>query len=209
MVNFNNDRLTQFLSGNFHADKSFTRDDGLRLLDSIIKEVTGHQMNFRAVIERFYDPEEDKIDLAVVTCLVFHLMHLDQPVACEAVKPFLPWQADKELTIKAQTPITVHIENCPECQDDINKIIGLDLEQKQLVRLGELYTHSDSKDNSSCIATRKVMPEIARLNFEAATAETLKHVCICPSCRRILNDTRRDILDNLEPSRRLWGDLQH
>jgi len=194
---FNNDRLLQFLNGSFEIDESFSRDDGIKLLNAIIAEATDQQLNIRTLVDRFYDPNQQQIDLAVVTCIVFHLMHLDQPVTCEAVKPFLPWQADKELNITAQTPITAHIAECLDCRDDVETIRQLNLGQKQLVRLGELYAGGNHKNWGSCRKTKKVMKAIAEMNFAATTAEVLRHVCICPKCRQLLYEERKVMLENL------------
>lgn len=185
MVSFAfNDRLSQFLNGSFQLDESFTRDDGIRLLGALISELTNHQLNMKTLVDRFIDPKQEKIDLAVVTCIVFHLMHLNQPVTCEVVKPFLPWQADKELNITAQTPITAHISECPACRNDVDTLTELNLEQKQLVRLGELYAGGHHKSPGNCRKTRKAIRSITEMNFVATTAEVLRHVCLCPKCRQ-------------------------
>ena len=105
MVSFFNNPLSQILHDDLGLKDSFTRDNGIRLLGALIAEAPNHRLNMKTLVDNFIDPEQDKIDLAVITCIVFHLIHLDQPVTCKVVKPFLPWQADKELNITAQTPI--------------------------------------------------------------------------------------------------------
>ncbi|MFC1677831.1 hypothetical protein ACFL3G_12325 [Planctomycetota bacterium] len=198
MVNFTfNNRLSQFLKGSFQIDESFTRDDGIKALNMLVAEATNNRLNIRSLVERFIDPQQDKIDLAVITCIVFHLMHLDQPVTCEIVKPFLPWQADKELNITVQTPITAHIAKCQDCRSDVETIHQLNLEQKQIVRLGELYAADHHKNFGSCRKTQKAIPSIAAMNFAATTAKVLSHVCLCPTCRQLLCEERKEMLESL------------
>ena len=198
MVNFAfNNRLSQFLKGDFQIDKSFTRDDGLKALNMLIAQATGNRLNIRTLVERFIDPEQDKIDLAVITCIVFHLMHLDQPITCETVKPFLPWQADKELNITAQTPITAHIAECYDCRSNIETLSQLNLSQKHLVQLGELFTASHNKTPGNCRKTQKAIPLIATMDFAATTAKVLSHVCLCPKCRHLLYEERKEIFESL------------
>ena len=197
MVNFFNDQLSQFLHGDLGLNGSFTRDDGIRLLGSLIAEVTNHQLNMKTLVDRFIDPEQEKIDLAVITCIVFHLVHLDQPVNCEVVKPFLPWQADKELNITAQTPITAHIAECQDCRSDIETLRQLNLDQKHLVQLGELYAGGHHKSPGNCRKTQKALQSIAEMDFAATTAEILRHVCLCPKCRQLLYEERKAMLESL------------
>lgn len=192
-----NNCLSQFLGGGFESNESFTRDDGIKLLNTIVAEVTGHQLNIKTLVDRFINPGQEKSDFAVITCIVFHLMHLEQPVTCETVKPFLPWQADKKLNITARTPITAHIAECPDCCNDIETLAQLNLEQKQLVRLGELYAGSHHKSTESCRKTQKIVPAIAEMDFAATTAEVLQHVCICPKCKQLLYEERKAMLENL------------
>ena len=194
---FRNGRLSQFLKGDLDVNGSFSRDDGIRLLGSLIAEVTNHRLTMKTLLERFIYPEQDKIDLAVVTCIIFHLMHLDQPVTCETVKPFLLWQADKELNITAQTPITAHIAECPDCRSDIETLKQLNLEQKQLVRLGEMFSGGNHKTPGSCRKTKKAICSIAEMNFTATTTGVLRHVCLCPKCRQLLYEERKAMLESL------------
>lgn len=198
MVSFsNNNRLSQFLKGDFQIDESFTQDDGIHMLGLLIAEVTNHRLTIKTLVNRFIDPEQDKIDLAVVTCIVFHLMHLDQPVTCEIVKPFLPWQADRELNITAKTPITAHIAECQDCHSDIETLRQLNLEQKQLVQLGELYAGGYHKSRGNCRKTRKAIRTIAEMDFAPTTTEVLRHVCLCPKCRQLLYEERKTMLEGM------------
>ena len=140
---------------------------------------------------------EQQIDLAITTCLKFHLSYIDQPVTCKVVKPFLPWQVDKELAISEQTPITAHINECPDCRNDIEILKQLNLDPKYLSRLSELFAGEPYKNTSSCRETQEAMQLIAEMNFSATTAEVLRHVCICPTCRQLLYQKRNEMLESL------------
>ncbi len=140
---------------------------------------------------------EQQIDLAVTTCLEFHLSYIDQPVTCEVVKPFLPWQADEELTISEQTPITAHIAECLDCRSDIETLKQLSLDQKHLAQLSKLFAGNSHEDTGNCFETREAMQVIVEMNFSATTAEILRHVCLCPTCRQLLYQERKEMLESL------------
>jgi hypothetical protein len=54
------------------------------------------------------------------------------------VKPFLPGLLDDEAALRIPTPITAHVDSCPQCQNDLEKIRELNLGRKHLWQLGEL-----------------------------------------------------------------------
>lgn len=140
---------------------------------------------------------EQQIDLAIVTCLELHLNYIDQPVNCKVVKPFLSWQADKRRAISEQTPITTHISECPDCQRDIETLKQLNLDQKYLSRLSELFAGEPYKDTGNCRETQKAIHSIAEMDFSATTVEILRHVCICQTCRQLLYQQRKEMLESL------------
>ena len=130
-------------------------------------------------------------DLLAV-CLGLHFAHVGQPVSCAVVKPFLPSLAMPDLKIKIPTPITVHIDNCPACAQDLQTIGQLNLADKQLRRLTELLTADPPKDRTSCAEARKFILPLAEADYSpAVSAEVLRHVCICPECRARLYQARQ------------------
>jgi len=126
-----------------------------------------------------------------------HLNYIDQPVNCKVVKPFLPWQADKELAISEQTPITAHTTECPDCRNDIETLKQLNLDQKYLSRRSELFAGEPYKNTGSCRETQEAMQLVAEMNFSATAAEILRHVCICQTCRQLLYQQRKEMLESL------------
>ena len=81
-----NNRFSQLLLDGPSDHESFTRDDGIHLLNTLLTQIGDYQLNIKTVVDRFIPAEQEQIDLAVITCIVFHLSYLDQPVNCEVVK---------------------------------------------------------------------------------------------------------------------------
>jgi predicted anti-sigma-YlaC factor YlaD len=65
--------------------------------------------------------------------LALHHQYLSQWIDCDAVKPFLASLVHPELSIRTETPVTVHIAQCPLCQKDLRTIASLRLSGSQLV----------------------------------------------------------------------------
>jgi len=65
---------------------------------------------------------------------------LGEQVRCSHAKPFLPGLAAPSPQIRIPTPITVHVENCPQCAGHLAAIRELNLTAAQLARLGEFYS---------------------------------------------------------------------
>jgi hypothetical protein len=65
--------------------------------------------------------------------LALHHQYLSQWIDCDAIKPFLASLVHPELSIRTETPVTVHIAQCPLCQKDLRTIASLRLSDSQLV----------------------------------------------------------------------------
>jgi hypothetical protein len=63
---------------------------------------------------------------------------LDQRVTCSEARPLLPELALASPQIRIPTPVTVHVDHCPQCAGDLAAIRGLHLTADQLKRLGRL-----------------------------------------------------------------------
>ena len=72
--------------------------------------------------------------------LALHHRYLSQWIECDAVKPFLASLAHPELSIRTETPITVHIARCPLCQKDLQAIASLHLSDRQLVEATQILS---------------------------------------------------------------------
>ncbi|MDO8304130.1 MAG: hypothetical protein Q7T18_12920 [Sedimentisphaerales bacterium] len=129
-------------------------------------------------------------DSAVATSLALHFAYIGRSVTCDHVKPFLPSMADPALEIRVPTPITVHLDNCPQCADDLKTIHRLHLTHKQLCRLGQLFADRSVADLLLCAEVKKAMPFMAQLDFAGLPADLLRHICLCADCRRLFYKER-------------------
>jgi hypothetical protein len=171
-----------------------------QLEGNVPKEVLSHiqQCDWcQAEIERLKTTLKDEdageatkkhIRHAVVTSLRLQYAYTGAEVACDQVKPFLPILADTVLETRVPTPITTHLDNCKQCADDLQAIQQLNLGHSQLCRLGQLFAEIPTADPKLCSETKKIISNIARLDFRGVSSEMLKHVCLCSDCRKTLAD---------------------
>jgi hypothetical protein len=84
------------------------------------------------------ESKPEQVSLAVMA-LKLHMFYIDKPVNCEAVRPFLPTLLEPALKIEIPTPITVHIDHCQRCSEDLETIRRLNLNHEQLYCLSQLF----------------------------------------------------------------------
>ena len=58
----------------------------------------------------------------VSNMLKLHFSYVDQKITCKTVRPFLPGLLDDSLQISVPTPITTHLDHCPDCTLQVNTI---------------------------------------------------------------------------------------
>jgi hypothetical protein len=113
--------------------------------------------------DRNTEIEQRRRDSAISALLSLHFAWADKPVTCNSVKPFLPSLADPLLQITIPTPITVHVDNCRKCSDELSNIDSMGLTHKELCRLGQTIAEASCDDiadqGDSGIATRFTFPE--------------------------------------------------
>ena len=80
----------------------------------------------------------------IIDTLNLHFGCLEEQVTCLRVKPFLPGLLMPSVQIRIPTPITVHIDHCPECAEDLEALRDLGLGAEQLARLEQLYRHEQT-----------------------------------------------------------------
>jgi hypothetical protein len=73
-----------------------------------------------------------------VEALAQQFQLLDERVTCSEAKPLLPELALESPQIRIPTPVTVHVDHCPQCAGDLATIRELHLSADQLKRLGRL-----------------------------------------------------------------------
>ena len=144
-------------------------------------------------IEDYPDLEQEQINLAAVAWLKLHFAYIGKPVTCETVKPFLPGLLEPALEIKIPTPITVHLDDCQQCREDLETIRKLNLNSKQLYRLSRLFAEKSSENNVSCSRAQAAVLTVASMIFSGTSEEVLKHLCTCPHCCKALYQCREAI----------------
>jgi hypothetical protein len=142
------------------------------------------------------DAEERQADSAIATMLRLHFAYIGKPVTCRVVKPFLPTLLDPVLEVRVPTPITVHLNNCPQCSEDLQTIQAMGLSRKQLGRLSRLFAENPLEDAVKCSEVHLSRMAAALLALNKATAEALKHICVCPDCRKALYQHRQSVRED-------------
>jgi len=139
---------------------------------------------------------ERQADSAIATMFRLHFAYIGKPVTCRIVKPFLPTLLDPVLQVRVPTPITVHLSNCPQCSEDLQAIQAMSLSRKQLGRLSRLFAENPLEDAVKCSEVHVSRMAAALLVLHKATAEALKHICVCPDCRKALYQHRQSVRED-------------
>jgi hypothetical protein len=155
-----------------------------------------------AEAEERCDGTSAQTSTATVTNLRLQFAYTGALVSCDTVRPFLPSLAIPALEVRVPTPITVHLDKCRQCSSDVETIRQLRLTEKQLFRLGQLFAERPCVDTNVCASAQEVLGSVGLMLFEGVSAETLRHLCICSACRRLLYEYREDrvqkVLGSLE-----------
>jgi len=148
-----------------------------------------------AVLSRADGPESEqgRVSSAVTTMLKLHFAYIGKPVTCNIVKPFLPTLLDQTLGMRIPTPIVTHVCDCQQCSEDLDAIRGLKLSRKQLCRLSQLFAEKPGEDNVSCSQAQAAILVVVLMAFRETNKEILKHLCICPDCRKVLYQYRETV----------------
>ena len=106
---------------------------------------------------------------AVTTMLQLHFAYIDKHVTCETVRPFLPGLLDPAIEIRIPTPITAHLDNCPQCAEDLKAIQKLNLQCTQLYGLSRFFTKGPSRDTTEFSEMPAVSAMAQRADSEVVT----------------------------------------
>jgi len=90
---------------------------------------------------------QKQIRTAVTNMLQLHLAYIGKRITCRTARPFLPSMLDAALEIKVPTPITVHLDNCLQCREDLEVIRELHLDRNQLWQLRRILTGQTCDDS--------------------------------------------------------------
>lgn len=133
----------------------------------------------------------------ITDILESHFAYLAVAISCATVRPFLPALADPTKKIAVSTPITVHLDKCPQCANDLETIRQLDLTPEQLHRLGQLFGQELVADVKDCWQARDAIVSVVAMDFSETTGQVLKHVCACLDCRRLIYQQRKARMEKL------------
>jgi hypothetical protein len=144
-------------------------------------------------------------DEHVLGALNLHFAHLGEDITCAGAKSFLPPLLLPSLEIRIPTPITVHVDHCHQCAEDLEAIRELELRPEQLARLSQLFAATPGNSPERCRRTRAKTWAFACASFEGIDVRTLDHMCICPHCRRRVYRYREKILAGRQPGDTIPG----
>jgi hypothetical protein len=133
----------------------------------------------------------------VIANLKLHFAHTGALVNCGTARPFLPSLADPAFEVGVPTPITVHLDKCQQCSDDLETIRQLKLTHKQLCRLGQLFAEEFGVDEELCTKAQTAISAVGDCVFEGTSVDILRHFCVCPDCRELLYKYRRSKTEKL------------
>jgi len=89
-------------------------------------------------------PEQKQNRAVVNEMLERHFAYIATSVTCNKVKPFLPGLLDETVRLAVPTPITVHVDNCWQCREDLETLRALDLTGEQLRALEQIFAAKPS-----------------------------------------------------------------
>lgn len=130
-------------------------------------------------------------DAGLIAELQSHFELLGERLNCRRVKPFLPGLLAPSLKVRIPTPITVHVDQCPACAEDLESLRALGLDAEQLARLSRLYADSTGSGFWACVRTQSRFSMVWPGSLDRVDAETLDHLCVCPRCRNRLYQQRQ------------------
>ncbi len=143
------------------------------------------------------ESERGQVNSAVTTMLKLHFAYIGKPVTCNIVKPFLPTLLDQVLGIHIPTPIVTHVCDCQQCSEDLDIIRCLNLGREQLCRLSQLFADKPMGSNISCTKAQNAISSVVSMVFSETDSEILKHLCMCPICRKLVYKERQKLCDSL------------
>ncbi len=150
----------------------------------------------RALLAGTGNAAQSQKDLVIRELLSLHFAWIDKSVTCKTVKPFLPSLADPMLQISIPTPVTVHLDNCRACSEELSTFRNLGFTHTQLCRLGQFIAE---KPADGCSQAQAAIPAVAGMVFGGTDAGILEHLCTCPDCRELLYQHRESARTELTP----------
>ena len=133
----------------------------------------------------------------IANTLKNHFSYIDQETTCTLVKPFLPGMLDTSTQISIPTPITAHLDNCPECVRDLKTIDELGLNNANLVRLSSFLEDKKEENDITCKKAKSSIMAFVMMAFHEIDKDILEHLCTCKKCSKIIYKYRESIRNEL------------
>lgn len=175
-----------------HIEQCQHCQEQINRLKKVLSEVEGH-----------VGAGQRQLSSTITEMLELHFAYIGKRVTCETVKPFLPSLLDPALEIRIPTPITAHLDNCQQCSEDLETIRRLNLNRKQLCRLSQLFAEKPGEDNISCSQAQAAILAVVTMAFRETNTEVLKHLSICPDCRKVLYQYRETVREGMVTNKRV------
>ena len=134
-------------------------------------------------------------DHRLVAELQSHFELLGEPLSCGRVKQFLPSLLMKAAKVRIPTPVTVHVDQCAACADDLESLRALELDDEQLTRLSRLYADSAATGLWTCLRAQSRLAGDWSGSLATVEADVLDHLCVCSRCRNRLYQQRQRLLE--------------
>jgi hypothetical protein len=135
----------------------------------------------------------------IIDILNSHFQCVGESVTCSRAKPLLPSMLLSTPCVRIPTPITVHVDHCPQCAGDLRLLGELDLEDGQWERLARLYREKSDGDRALCRQARRKIPAFAAASLEGLDGKLVHHLCTCPECRAQVFQYRAKLLKAMAP----------
>ena len=135
----------------------------------------------------------DNRHIAITDLLNLHLAFIGNKVDCLTVRPFLPVVLDPSLGIRIPTPITVHLDHCQQCAQDLKTIQKLNLTGTQSCLFSQLLADKTNGDTISCRQAKAAIPAVSSMVYKDTSKQILKHLCTCEHCRKDWYEYRETI----------------
>jgi hypothetical protein len=148
----------------------------------VCREQMGRLRDTLFEAERQPSPRDSHKD-ETIEALTHQFQLLDQQVTCSEAKPCLPELAGASPPVRIPTPVTVHVDHCPACAQDLAALRELHLAGDQLKQLVRLLRRSADRAAIVCWQARSAVVALGSLSFEGTDARSLDHVAACPQCR--------------------------
>jgi hypothetical protein len=181
--------------GDEYGDVPVQIADHVRFCDYCIKQLK--VLKDQLLTADSMDSDDSRISDTQIHILGLHFAYLGKKVGCEIVKPFLPSFLEPYFNIRIPTPISVHIDRCELCNNDLAAIQVMGLNRKQLEVLNSILGNDSSVQDVDCTMAAASIQQYVNFDFHVIEPEVVKHLCCCKVCQSLIYRSRTLIIKKL------------